>query len=59
MSHIHRHLRGGWRTYGKLAEGERHVLLVAADLHEDSSVLAELARDSSLEGLIILGLGEA
>lgn len=45
-------------TYGVLAEGERHIVAIAADLHEDGAILAELTSESDLQGAIILVLGQ-
>lgn len=51
--------RDGAVTYGELAESERHVVAVAADLDKDCAVPAELTGDSGLERAVLLGLGEA
>lgn len=40
-------------TYGILAESERHVLLVTADLDKDDAKLAEVSGHFSLESIVL------
>jgi hypothetical protein len=42
-----------------LAEGKRHIQLVAADLGVNSAELAEFGNDLPLEDVVLIQLGEA